>query len=517
MPKCNTNCCVVGCNSTYTNSSGTKFYRFPSRPYEIERRHRWIALVRRQNDDGSNWRPAVHSRICSKHFVGGVKSNEEGHPAYHPSIFPAAYKATSGPLSSDRYTRKRKRQNQKMQEERQISSYDSQQTGCVSSPEPQISDCPLYSDNVVASVGGQSADDAHRVDASTMTEDGNVTFSVNFTFMSELCDGNASSYISHKEVCSTSLGSSCSPGFSDKSTGPACKEPFFAGFRSLQHDENAFHALTAINVSLFALLLSILPPAPRKLNELSIENKILLFLIKLKHGLPFSVLAVLFGVHKTTASHIFKGLLVNIHAATRKWLYWPSQRAVLATLPPCFKVHYPKCRVVIDCTELETEVPPGIEKQNVWYSDYKGRHTIKYLVGIAPNGLITFHSKGFGGRTSDTTLTVESGFLSLLEPGDLVLADKGFPGIKTGVGSQDATLVMPPFATSPQFTESEVDATYETASVRIHVERVIQRLKIFDIITRRIPHELTGYADEILHVLAVLTNLKAPIFSKPPK
>ncbi|XP_075550264.1 uncharacterized protein LOC142583657 [Dermacentor variabilis] len=353
--------------------------------------------------------------------------------------------------------------------------------------------------------------------ASTMTEGGSATFSMNFTFISELCDGNASSYISHKEVCSTGLGSSCSPCFSDKSTGLACKEHFFAGFRSLQHDENAFHAFTAIDFSSFALLLSILPPAPKKLNELSIEDKILLFLIKLKHGLPFSFLSVLFGIHKTTASRIFKGLLVNIHAATRKWLYWSSQAAVLATLPPCFKLHYPKCRVVIDCTELETEVPPGIEKQNMWYSDYKGRHTIKYLVGIAPNGLITFLSKGFGGRTSDGTLTVESGLLSLLEPGDVVLADKGFPDIKTGVGAQDATLVMPAFATSPQFTESEVDATYETASVRIHVERVIQRLKIYDIITRRIPHELTGYADEILHVLAVRTNLKKPIFAKLQK
>ncbi|XP_075535522.1 uncharacterized protein LOC142571118 [Dermacentor variabilis] len=516
MQKGNTNCCVVGCNSTYSNSPGTKFYRFPSRPYEAERRQSWITLVRRQRDDGSNWTPAAHSRICSKHFVGGTKSNEEGHPAYFPSIFPAAYKTSTGPVSSDRYARKRKRQEQKMEEALQIPSCDSQETGCGTSPEPHISDSPPHSDNLSASACNQSAEDVHRVDASTMTEGGSATFSMNFTFISELCDGNASSYISHKEVCSTGLGSSCSPGFSDKSTGLACKEPFFAGFRSLQHDENAFHAFTAIDFSLFALLLSILPPAPKKLNELSIEDKILLFLIKLKHGLPFSFLSVLFGIHKTTASRIFKGLLVNIHAATRKWLYWPSQAAVLATLPPCFKLHYPKCRVVIDCTELETEMPPGIEKQNMWYSDYKGRHTIKYLVGIAPNGLITFLSKGFGGRTSDGTLTVESGFLSLLEPGDVVLADKGFPGIKTGVGAQDATLVMPPFATSPQFTESEVDATYETASVRIHVERVIQRLKIYDI-TRRIPHELTGYADEILHVLAVLTNLKKPIFAKLQK
>lgn len=128
----------------------------------------------------------------------------------------------------------------------------------------------------------------------------------------------------HKEVRSTNFSSSCSQSFSDKSIGPVCKELFFVGFRSLQYDENAFQTLTAINFSIFAVLLSLLPRTPRKMNELSVEKKV--------YGLPFSVLSELLSVHKMTAS---KSLLVNIQAA-RKWLYWLSQTAVLATLPPCF-------------------------------------------------------------------------------------------------------------------------------------------------------------------------------------
>ncbi|XP_037526446.2 uncharacterized protein LOC119403592 [Rhipicephalus sanguineus] len=398
----------------------------------------------------------------------------------------------------------------------------SEQAAAEAAPQSDdLHDCET-GDLVSSNSEAHSAEDEPRsVDVSTMTDTLDVFFSADFTFVSETSNGNASSFIKHREVRTTDMGSSSHPDMLEKSSGPVCKQPVFAGYESVQDNEDALHELTAVNFAIFALLLSILPPTPRKLNELSIENKLLLFLIKLKHGLPFSVLGVLFNVHRTTTSRIFKGLLVNITAATKTWLHWPSRRAVLATLPPSFREHYPNCRVIIDCTELETEVPRGVEKQNLWYSQYKGRHTVKYLIGIAPNGLVlmllyikTFLSKGFGGRTTDATITVQSDFLSLLEPGDLVLADKGFPGIRTSVGEKNATLVMPPFATSPQFTESEVDATYETASVRIHVERVIQRLKIFDIITHKIPYELTGYCDEILHVLSVITNLKSHIFAK---
>ncbi|KAK8759703.1 hypothetical protein V5799_002667, partial [Amblyomma americanum] len=102
MPKSNMNCCVVGCRSTYTNSPGTKFYSFPSRPYQLSRRQQWIALIRRQNVNGTNWKPSAHTRICSKHFVGNKKANEQGHPAYHPSIFPTVYKSARGSLTHGR-------------------------------------------------------------------------------------------------------------------------------------------------------------------------------------------------------------------------------------------------------------------------------------------------------------------------------------------------------------------------------------------------------------------------------
>lgn len=332
-------------------------------------------------------------------------------------------------------------------------------------------------------------------------------------FLSTTSDCNASCYVCHRTVSVTDQGTACDIEFCDKSIGPVQKTPYFGGFKAIANDESALRAFTSVSFQVFALFMSILPSPTQRVRELSVQDRLLLFLIKMKHALPFSFLGALFCVHKTTASRIFKSVLGYLKAAKKEWVFWPSRAAVRKTMPASFRTLYPMCRVIIDCTELETETPPGIEERNLWYSQYKGRYILKYLIGISPNGAITFISEGFGGRATDATLTVEGRFLALLQPGDVVLADKGFPGIRTGVGEQQATLVMPPFATSPQFTESEVNATYEMASVRIHVEHVIQRLKTFSIISHRLPYEFTGYIDEIMHVAAVITNVKPGTFA----
>ncbi|XP_064462446.1 uncharacterized protein LOC135373096 [Ornithodoros turicata] len=481
MPSHN-NCCIVGCNATYANSPSIRLYSFPWKTYEKDRRATWIQLVRRETSTGKLWEPTKHSRICSKHFVGNVKSDEERHPAYNPSIFPDVYRKRSTP-SSDRYARAKRRR-----------------------------ECGAVSTQSLEPTGEDEGGDHNEFSASTMTEESSGSSNISAFY----CDHyDTSVAVQVSSVSMVDNGISCPQRqYETKSTGTAYKEPYFGGYKSIADNEQRLIDLTGVTLMVLSLLQSLLPDSGRQPRELHVNDKLLLFLIKLKHGVPFSCLASLFGIHRTTAAKAFKHVLFHVCAATKSWLYWPSKAAVQATMPPSFRLLYPNCRIIIDCTELKAETPAGVQAQNLWYSHYKGTYTMKYLIGIAPNGLVTFLSPGFGGRASDTNITVEAGLLPRLEPGDLVLADKGFPGIRTGVGQQKATLVMPPFATKPQFTEAEVDATYETASVRIHVERVIQRLRIFDILNRRIPHDLAEHMDKIMHVICVITNVKPGIFRK---
>lgn len=98
---------------------------------------------------------------------------------------------------------------------------------------------------------------------------------------------------------------------------------------------------------------------------------------------------------------------------------------------------------------------------------------MKYLIGITPQGTISFISKGWGGRASDKQITENCGFLQKLSPGDLVLADRGFD-IKESVALVDATLKIPVFTRGhSQLNTKDVEETRKLAHVRIHVERVI--------------------------------------------
>ena len=49
-----------------------------------------------------------------------------------------------------------------------------------------------------------------------------------------------------------------------------------------------------------------------------------------------------------------------------------------------------------------------------------------FLIAVPPAGTITFIFQLLGGHVSDKHLTEQSGFLQLLEPEDIILADKGF-------------------------------------------------------------------------------------------
>ena len=51
---------------------------------------------------------------------------------------------------------------------------------------------------------------------------------------------------------------------------------------------------------------------------------------------------------------------------------------------------------------------------------------MKVIVGVGPNGVITYVGKLYPGSISDKSIVQQSGPLKHFVPGDLILADKGF-------------------------------------------------------------------------------------------
>ena len=93
-------------------------------------------------------------------------------------------------------------------------------------------------------------------------------------------------------------------------------------------------------------------------------------------------------------------------------------------------------------------------------------NTVKFLIGISPQGVIPYISKGWGGRVSEKHLTENCRILNNLLPGDQILA-----GLTVGsmfrihaVGLSCAEIKIPPFTKNKkQLSRMEVDTARKYA------------------------------------------------------
>ncbi len=177
-------------------------------------------------------------------------------------------------------------------------------------------------------------------------------------------------------------------------------------------------------------------------------------------------------------------------------------------MPASFVPSASNCRIIIDCTDIQVAAPKEMDKAKMTYSAYRGMYSFKVLIGVAPNGVITFCSSLFPGSVSDKAITLQSGLLDHLKAGDMVMADKGF--LISDIVPEGVSVNIPPFLNNGKFTESEVRATREVARNRIHVERANACIKDFKIL-QVIPSHLRSSANVLVQLCCALVNLQQPL------
>ena len=64
-----------------------------------------------------------------------------------------------------------------------------------------------------------------------------------------------------------------------------------------------------------------------------------------------------------------------------------------------------------------------MKKQSNTWSEYKKRNTVKVLIVCLPNGMLVYASKPYEGSISDRQIIIDSGFLEMLDEGDVVLGN----------------------------------------------------------------------------------------------
>ena len=158
-------------------------------------------------------------------------------------------------------------------------------------------------------------------------------------------------------------------------------------------------------------------------------------------------------------------------------------------------------------------MPSSLLLNSRLFSSYKNHTTLKGLVGIAPSGAITFISELYAGSISDREIVERSGILDLpFNEGDDVMADKGFQ--IQDILPLGVSLNIPPFlGGNSQMTAEDVVRTQQIASVRIHGERAINKIKNFRIWEGVVPLSLFSVLNQMWTVCAFLCNTQDPLIS----
>jgi hypothetical protein len=254
----------------------------------------------------------------------------------------------------------------------------------------------------------------------------------------------------------------------------------------------------------------------------SLEDELFAVLCRLRLNLHLRDLAKRMNLSIGKMSRVFQKWIDVMFNRLKFLIVWPTREVLQQNMPLSFQQVFPNCRVIIDCSEIFIETPFSFDARAKTYSNYKKNNTVKFLIGITPCGTISFLSQCWGGRICDKNITQQSNFLNYLEPGDQVLADRGFT-IGDDIACYGASLIIPSFTKGKtQLSLKEVEQSKQISKVRIHVERIIGALKKrYQILSGTLSVAMIKHKDDkgvciidkLLVVCSALTNLGESIIS----
>ena len=156
------------------------------------------------------------------------------------------------------------------------------------------------------------------------------------------------------------------------------------------------------------------------------------------------------------------------------------------------------------------EKPSRLSSQRSTHSNYKSSNTFKLFLSMSPLPHINFVSNLFSGNISDKEIVKQCGFLEKLNPGDVIMADKGFI-IQDLLALRHVKLIAPPLMRKGKISSKASTSTRRIAKPRVHVERLIRKLKCLAILRGVIPLTFKPYCSTIVKVCAALVNLQPSI------
>ncbi|CAF0814464.1 unnamed protein product [Adineta steineri] len=147
-------------------------------------------------------------------------------------------------------------------------------------------------------------------------------------------------------------------------------------------------------------------------------------MIRLRRATEEHELGIFFNISQSTVSRIIIAWTRFIYSVVSSISLWPSKQQVVENLPFEIKKNYPRVRVIIDLQQCVS---------------------FAALVGITPNGIVSYISPLYGDATSDRSLLNMTGAASLMEllkPSNHIMSDRGFT---LDLQHSHISLIHPPF------------------------------------------------------------------------
>ncbi|KAK6165462.1 hypothetical protein SNE40_022386 [Patella caerulea] len=302
-------CCVPKCS----NRGGHVF------PKEANLRRKWIVAIRR-----IQWEPNKYSLVCSEHFtcndyisattLGTCPLVKRLKGASVPSVF-----SWTKPV--------------------EVSTVNRQHRAVMRTYRKNITDSPILllsnKDNILVEDIGAEVE--------LVSED--------------VPDPMECDIILETEICDTSVQTD--------------SYSYFSVERLKQDNKKMLNYSGCESYDRFLMILHSLGPAAYRLNyyyhdvrNVSIENQLLLTLVKLRMNWTNFVLADMFEISETTVSNIFITWVNFMYHQWKEIQIWPSRDLVRYFAPSDFQRKFPKTRVIIDGTECPVKKPTLPSKQH---------------------------------------------------------------------------------------------------------------------------------------------------------
>ena len=316
-------CIIDGCKnrSNKEDCKGVKFFRLPLRNEELL--ETWLLLICRRRHEVT-----ANTRICSDHFINGVKRSDSD----VPQIFP--WQKSMSVTSDTQLTPSAKIYHDHCyclphyQPSSYLTPITTSDTVCLHTPPPP----PTTTTDI-------DTPTVMTTDASTITDSSHYSA---ISFQIEL-------FIHNDEAINFY-------------TGFENYQVLAAFFKFLGDDINH---LQYVGSSSKSTTHAEARGTPRALSPL---NEFFLVLCRLRCALLINDLSYRFGISQSTVSRMFTTWINFLYFKFKDINLWPSRQKINDYMPQSFKTSYPTTRCIIDATEIYIQMPSDPQAQQLTFS-----------------------------------------------------------------------------------------------------------------------------------------------------